>query len=338
MNPRTLLALARGVTPGAGCRCQVCGPSLFDAGGQLGDNFTDLDLLEDPGAPGLCIGCSTLLAGRPGDDPPPLRMTSIRATQSGLEVIDRATLWGSLLVPLYQPHVLSWAVGGKRHHWLRAGVSTQARLLIGTDEGTVEYVPARDRWLLDAVHALLASPTGTAPLLSRESIRTGHYHPAATVKYGAAEWTRIEAMVAQCRPSPLLDMAVALAPISGPPPSVEEDSLMIDPQDEIAADLLAQIASASDVRSQDGMMFWGGYFRHRLERYRRLPLAGCVSRLLDACRCSATAPGTKNAVNQLEAFTSGETADVERSLRERPALVLSVAYARLKAAREGGAS
>lgn len=98
--------------------------------------------------------------------------------------------------------------------WERFREGVRERLLVGTDEGTVEYVPARDRWLLDAVHTLLASPTGTAPILSRESIRTGVYHPAATAKFGNAEWARIEEMVAGGRPSPLLDMAVACAPVS----------------------------------------------------------------------------------------------------------------------------
>lgn len=39
MTARTILALSRGVTPGAGCRCKVCGPSPFSPGGKLADGL-----------------------------------------------------------------------------------------------------------------------------------------------------------------------------------------------------------------------------------------------------------------------------------------------------------
>lgn len=332
-NARTLLALARGVSVGAGCRCRVCGPSPFDAGGKLADGFTDFPLLADPSTVDVCAGCAALLAGRPGDTPPPLRTTSIRATDHGAEYLDRRGVWAALLAPLEEPHVLSWAVGGQRHHWLRAGVSTSERLLVGTDEGTVEYVPARDRWLLDAVHALLASPTGTAPLLSRESIRTGIYHPAATVKYGVAEWTRIEEMVAAARPSPLLDMAVACAPVSGPPATTREDE-MISEEDARAAELLAYIAHGSAMRSKDGLLFWSGVFRHRIEQHRRKPLADFVSRMLDAVKCDPVTIGAKNTTAMLEALSPEDVAATEKAVKERPALLVALAFDRLRAMRD----
>jgi hypothetical protein len=131
-----MLALARGIRPGDGCRCRVCGPSPFSAGGKLGDNFTDLALLADPSAREVCLGCAVLLAGRPGDDPPPLRTTSVLASATAdaghVEYLGRRDIWRHLIEPYPVPHVLSWAVGGQRHHWLRAGLSTPTRLLIGT--------------------------------------------------------------------------------------------------------------------------------------------------------------------------------------------------------------
>lgn len=335
MNARTILVMSRGVPPGAGCRCKVCGPSPFDAGGKLADGFTDFGLLADPSATEVCAGCASLLAGRPGDDPPPLRTTSVRANVARVEYLPRSGVWGSLINPLDEPHVLSWAVGGQRHHWLRAGVSTAERLLIGTDEGTVEYVPARDRWLLDAVHALLASPTGTAPLLSRESIRTGIYHPAATAKYGNAEWSRIEGMVAAARPSPLLDMAVALSPVSGPPPTAKEDE-MVSPEDERAAEVLAELAHGSSVRSKDGMKFWSGFFRHRIECHRRKPLADFISRMFDEVGCDPMTIGAKNLTVMIDEMSPEVVAATETSIRERPALLVAIAFERLRQRRERG--
>lgn len=79
-----LIARARGVLDGDGSRCAVCGDSPFGEGKRtrdvLGPNFTDYESVDDSRAESACAGCVSLLGGRPGDDPPPLRTTSFVVT------------------------------------------------------------------------------------------------------------------------------------------------------------------------------------------------------------------------------------------------------------------
>ena len=330
-SARTILAAARGVTPflGAGCRCAVCGPSPYDRRDAVirfvGGNFTDYGAFQAPDAADICEGCATLLSGRPGDDPPPLRTRNVRASASrGLELLDRPGLWSALRDPLDEPHVVSWATSQQRHHWLRAGVSSSARLLVGSDLGTIE-VTARHAPVLDAVHALLRSDDGKSPVLSREAIRTGHYHPAAVARYGVAAWRDHEAAVSVARGTLLLDLLTYCAPLMTERAPSEEASL-IDPVDQRAATLLARIAQASRYRAEHGLQFWGGYYRHRIERFRRRSLSDLVSRLLDSCEASPTSDGALSALADLRDMTPDETAAVERAIRERPALLVGLAY------------
>lgn len=313
--------------------CALCAVSRLGHGGPLPDTYSEF-VAASNGCGVVCAGCARALGGRPGDEPPPLRTRSFRATAArGVEILDRPRLWGALVDPLGEPHVLSWATGGKRHHWLYAGLSSAARLVIGSDGASIEYVPARDRELLDAVHALLFAPTGVAPLLTREGIRTGVSHPSAVQRFGVALWQKLDAVVARWRPSPLLDLVVSCAPVSTGPREVEEETV-IDPVDDQAAEVLALVARSSRYRSEHGKEFWSGFFRHRLERFRRLPLADLVSRLLDACNASPTSDAALALVSRLGAIGVEETASIERALRDRPALLVSLAYERVREARE----
>lgn len=261
-----------------------------------------------------------------------LRTRSFRASAGAVEILDRPGLWAALRDPLDMPHVVSWAVSGKRHHQLRAGVSTRTRMLIGSDDGQIEYVPERDAWLLDAVSELMASAAPPSSILSREAIRTGRYHPAAVAKFGVEEHARLEALVAPRRPSLLLDLAVHCAPLS-PVRTATEDQDVIDPVDDNAARLLGLLASSSKMRRDDGLVFWGGAFRHRVERRRRLPLTDMVSRLMDDLRCAPMEGESRQAIAMVEAATLDEAAAVSRAIQSRPAYLIALAFDRLKRAK-----
>ena len=330
-SPRHILAHALGVLYGTGCRCVVCGPSPFDAApDRLPDTFTDFALLADHGAVDVCVGCARLMRGRPGDQPPPLRTVSVRA-HVVVEVLDRSALWRALAEPLEGPHVVSWARSMQRHHWLRAGISTSERLLVGSDDGTIEYVPRRDAELLDAVRALLAGR-----VLARDAVRSGQYHPAAVAKFGIGRWSGLEEIARARRPSALLDMLTEITPAADDfngATGQKEDATMMLGIDEEAADLLAHLVQASEMRRGDGVRFWGGFFRHRLERFKRLSLSGMVSRLLDECRCPPTAPGTRNVLFGIERMGLERQGEIERAIRDRPALIVALAFERMKAMR-----
>lgn len=331
MTRREMVMLARlraGLEPGVGCDCAVCGESPYDPAGAapdvLGATFTDFDMLI-PGQRSICVGCRSLLAGRPGETPPPLRMTHVVATESRIEYPSLDGLYARMREPAGGRVVISWATSKKRHHWLRAGFSTRERLLIGSDAGCIEYIIERDLELLDAVAGLLVSPTGTGPIFSRESIRSGVYHPAAVRKFGLAGWTKLEAVVSRWRPSLLLDLVAAVTPVSDSV-SDEDGSQMIDPVDQRASLLLARLATASLVRRRDPKMFWGGFYRHRVERFRHLELPEMVSRLMDTVAAAPTEPSVLLVLHELGSWSTEEARAVAKAIESKTALILTMAY------------
>ncbi len=326
-----LASLRSGSANGPGCHCCVCGASPFDSAGPrarvLGDNFTDYDLLVQ-GAE-VCQGCASLLAGRPGDNPPPLRTVNVAAGEGWIEYPDRAGIHARMRDPTGL-RVLSFATSRKKHHWIRAGLCTPERLLIGCDDGTTEYRPDRDAPLLAAVSDLLASPTGTGSILSREAIRTGEYHPEAVRKFGLARWRDLEATVKRWRPSLLLDLVAVVTPLSGPVPG-DKEVPMHDPTEVRAATLLARLATASLVRRKDGKVFWGGFLRHRVERFRCLSLNEMASRLMDVLAVSPTDPAAMLALHDLGAWTPTESAAVAKAIETKSALIVAMAFEQCRA-------
>jgi len=328
-----ILAEARGVIRGHGSDCCVCGESPFDAFGSrrkvLPNTFADHDLMGS--ADKVCCGCVALMAGRPGDDPPPLRTANVAILKSGEAVYpDRQGLYRLMADP-GEVRVISWASSRKKHHWLRAGLSTPGRLLIGSDDGQIEYRPVDHSGLLHAVVALLASPTGTASILTRTAIRTGEYHPEAIRKFGVRIWAPLDAIVSRWRPSLLVDLLTIAAPVTLADPQKED--AVIDKTEEKAAALLAHIAIASEMRRKDGKMFWGGFYRHRIERFRHLPLSQMASRLMDVVRASPTDPAVAMVTEYLATWTEEESAEVAVVVRDKAALVLALAFEMIKGTR-----
>jgi len=327
MSALCVLARALGVREGGGCRCAVCGPSHFDGAGStrraLGTNFTDYDQLADAGAAEVCAGCVRLMAGRPGDDPPPLRTVSVRVgPDARLRVLDREAWWAMLVGDdevAASGEVLSWATSRKRHHWLRAGISTPRRWAVGSDDGTIVWVP--DPSVPAAVLALREIGATKGAILS------GHY-PVRLTSEHLPTIERAEAEIEPLRGHPIVDLIVWAAPtIDRSDQRPAEESEMIDPLDARAAELIATLVWGSEMRANDGKVFWSGYLLRRLRRFRRLPLATCVSRLIADCRVSAGA--ASSAVSLLGEMDADQVTETERALRDRTDLIHALAFARM---------
>lgn len=324
---RHLLALSLGVVPGVGSRCAICELSEFDTAGPwrrvLGANFVDFDEFADDGAPDICLGCARLMAGRPGDDPPPLRTVSVMVgTDADLTVLDQRDWWalvtGDTLVP-DGGVVLSWATSRKRHHWLRAGISTPECWVVGSDAGPIEWRPDA------AVAAAVVSMRQIGA--TKGAILSGHYPPRLVAEHLDTVQCA-ESTIAPLRGHAILDLIVWAAPtIERSDWSPKEETQMIDKNDARAAELVGRLVWGSEMRANDGKVFWGGYLLRRLRRFARLPLATCVSRLAGECRVSAQAAG--EVVGMLDAMTTDEQSAVESSLRERTDLIHALAFARM---------
>lgn len=324
-----MLARARGVEPGTGSECLCCGRSPFDRAAPakrvLGATFSDHACLLAPDVNGVCAGCVSLLMGRPGDDPPPLRTSHCLAVEGEPATYpataDLATI---LRNPPSGRFVLVWAQSRKRHASLRAEISTPDRMRVGGDEATVEYVPARHVAVLDAVESLRST-------FRSDDILSGGYPSHAIQRFGAQRWAALESTVAPFRGDPVLAMICHVAPKGERP---EEEDKVIDPHDQRAARLLALIAQSSSMRAERGKEFWGGAFAHRLERVRRLPLPTAMSRLMASIDTAPATESTQQAMSMLREMTEEDTSGVENALRERPSLCVALAYDDIKARRE----
>lgn len=239
-----------------------------------------------------------------------------------VEILDRSGVWGALLNPPDAPHVLVYSASRQKHAWLRAGVSSAVLVLVGTDDGTVAYRPVADRPAVNAALRLLGG-------FRRDAVAVGVYSSVQVAAYGVAAFAHDEAVVAAIRGA-LLDLVCALAPKqarrNAPTLPAPGDDAMISLHDTEAAQLLANIAQTCRMRGDDGKRFWGGFYRHRVERFRRLPLPDLVSRLCDAIGVSPTSSGFRTALGVLAALDADQQAEIERSIRERPALCVALSF------------
>lgn len=332
-RPRHLLAMWRGVSPGAGCSCAVCGNSPFDPGPRpieevLTDSFSDHGWLLSPSAAVVCAGCQALLGGKPGDDPPPARMQHVIVSDDGTYIVlDKpADVAAVLMAPPACVFVLVWSGSRQKHAWLRAGLSTADRIIVGTDDGPVAFEPS-DRRLLETVSELLA-------VFGRDEVESGTY----AANRAPAEWlVAHEAIVSPYRPSLLLSMLCRIAPRGDTKPAPVEATQPshLAPDDTDAVCLLASLALGSEIRRTDGIMFWRGMFAHRVARFARLPLADFVSRMLCELRVPACGDGALAAALAIEEWPPERQVACSRALRVRGALLVTLAFGAVRAMKEG---
>ena len=336
LNPQNALALALGVKPGKeGSPCAIAGQSIFDrktpraqALKTLGDH--DLLAINSP-AMFVCAGCMELLGGKPGRDPPPARMRSLLLVDNEITYLDRAGFYNLLLTPPEDRFVLSWASSGKKNHWIHAGWSTAQRLRIGSDDGPIDYIPTLHRKVIEALRQLRSGATKLKPAFTIAQVTSGDYPAARITAFGAHDWFDLERVIAPVR-GPLLDLLAWCIPVLPRQEERGEREMAIDPNDQQAADLLGEIALGSQRRVEEGLQFWGGYFRRRVERFAPQPLATCVSRLLDECQVSSAT--STRVVGMLRGYDEKATQATEGALRRRGALCVALAFDYVKTERE----
>jgi hypothetical protein len=219
--------------------------------------------------------------------------------------------------------VVSWAESKKKHHILTAGVSTANRQRWGSDSGIVLVLPDQHRELLASIEQLMC-------FHSKPIILLGQYSAASIVKQGYGAWDRCESVVSEYRGQRVIDLFIAIARKAN---LQSKESVVLDEADETAVALLAAVAGSSSYRSKRGKEFWESYFRRRINRHSHRPLAETVSRLLDDCGSSVTANATQGILASVSSMSDSETRRVERSLRTRSALLVAMAFDKIRADR-----
>jgi len=188
----------------------------------------------------------------------------------------------------------------------------------------VVYEPAIHRGLLDAVSDLIT-------VFGRDQVRLGTYS-AAQISPIASWWQPREDAVKPFRPTALLDMLTRILP-RGETPRLRPDpgeEMPLSDQDRDAVHLLASIALASKKRKTDGIVFWGGMFRHRVKRYCRLDLSTMTSRLMDDLGA-----GLCEGVREPIDWPGDRQERCMQAIRDRTVLLVSLAYDHMREMRDG---
>ena len=268
----------------------------------------------------LCQGCVSVISGRPGDNPPPLRTRSFVCDDTGIHILDRAGWWELLQSAPSEPIVASWAITRKKHHALHAGWSMDGTWHVGTDTG--QAVWEHDNDVMDACLELRRAGAGKAQIAS------GRY----SVNIDPTVVDRCERVLVTMRPLPsgwMLDLLVhALPPLPKKLTKPPRETMPLPQPDTAAIEVLQTLAKGSNVRRTEGLKFWGGYLLSRVRRFARLPLPDLVSRLSDELDTDVYATASAGAlVRDMDMETQTSVSD---ALKARPTLLVSLTYDALK--------
>jgi hypothetical protein len=330
MSPDALhmVAGARGVARGPSSNCVVCGPSPFPVGRPVDEmitsTFSDREWIANANAEYVCAGCVSLLSGRPGDDPPPMRtMHAIAVPGEPLRALTPSELGDAILNPHQGDHVLVWATSRQRHAVLRAGVSRPGRLLIGADDGVVEVLDEH-RPIAEAVMRLLAG-------FRRDAVCSGQYPANQVAAYGAARWRDDDALVVPHRGALLVDLFCATLPKGETTNNQEEPMLQASDRD--AVEVLTKLALASDMRANDGITFWRAAFLHRIRRYSTRPIGDFVARVGADISVRATSAPMLELIQWLGPMPANRLEAISTAIRERSAMLVGVAFLNVRSSR-----
>ena len=327
--PLHALAAASGVVPapdGAGIDCALCGPGSPYPQAKRVKDATAVEMLQElkSSSGWICAACYHCISGAPNKENPPLRARSIIYEEGqGIRHLAQSEWWDIIRAP--RNCIISWAIGGKKHHILSAGWSTPDIWRAGTDDGIAEWRP--DAAVLAAIDGLRRRGIAKAAILS------GIYGAKALAAHGAVI-DAAEPLLRPYRGGLPLDLMVFASPTYEKAAQTTEGSkAMISESETKALDLLARIAWGSEMRAQDGKIFWGGFYLARIRRYARLPAGEMVSRLFDDCRVGASFAAPIAA--DVAAMTAPQEEGIGRACRERTSLLHALALERMAHYRSG---
>ena len=327
-HPIHTLAASRGIAPaGDGSHCALCGYDSPYAAAKRVKDITAPDILDvlRAAADTICAACDYVIGGKPGRNPVPLRMRSFILEPAGeIRLLQQADWWAVLQAP--RVCIASWAVSGKKHHYLHADWSTETHWRIGTDDGAAEW--EHDPALLDMVNLLRQHGAPKAAILS------GAYPPALLERIGQII-EQAERHIASYRGQLSLDMVVHACPTYDRADQLKEAAeSMLTENEKKARDLLAAIAWGSEMRANDGKIFWNGYYLARIRRHARLPVGHMVSRLF--ADCAVGAGFASDIAETVAGMSCEDETGISEVCRERPDLLHALAFGQMKTYRAGG--
>jgi hypothetical protein len=103
--------------------------------------------------------------------------------------------------------------------------------------------------------------------------------------------------------------------------------------EEDAVRLIAGIARTSPMRSEDGIAFWNGYLRSRVDRHVHRSLREFASRVSDECRCDTSR--FFEYAEEVCLMEKSHSDMVSSVIRRQTGLTIAMAFADIRNARKG---
>lgn len=238
--------------------------------------------------------------------------------------LEREEVLPLLADPPDKPFVLCLPYSFQKHSFFYAGVSTSACAWIGTDDRVVKL----DYAAYDIPGAIALVGEMLKNGVPRKELQNGSYSIFSRAKFGQRldDW---EAALAPLRQDGAIELMVIYSPATKEKIKFAmEDEVAFTDTESKAIDLLVDLAWASSYRKSDGMAFWGGFFRRRINRnLRKGDLKIFFSSVAGDISCESPALET----SVIEALDDDMAALVLKDIQTKTELLLAAAYTRLKA-------
>ncbi len=273
--------------------------------------FTQMDrLLLSPSAY-ICDACKGIY------DNSDMRFKPILCTGEPYKVIEREQVLEVICDPP-EKFVLSVPYSFKKHHWLYAGLSDRDKAYIGTDDRTVEvdYVQYDILHIIDTVQRLIAYG------VPRGEIILGNYSVFTMSRFGRL-LIECEAEISPLRFGGLVELIVKYTPARKEKLiyESEEENPMLSESEFNAVNFLGSIANNSTYRKENGIQFWSGYFKRRVNRFKKFDAKVFASKLAEAC---GTAQGVY--IDLIISKSDEELEKMMEDIRSKTDLLMSIVY------------
>ena len=301
-------------------QCCICGEMVehcIPDNKVLLSNFTDFQIAYQYSGDSICTGCAMLFKN------PDLRQQCILSTAAGdIEVISYEDAFNLLDTPPSQ-FVLSVPYSHKKHHWLYAGLSTPEKILIGTDDSTIMYIPERHKKMKELINKLLHQNVRKQELISGNYNIMNYASSVQEIKY-------FEEIIGNSRSNGLVKLLVTICPIDKNKKEINEPTQQY--QYSKAHELLYLIAKAIPARAIDGIKFWNILYISKINKHKNKPLRKFAN---DICKELFALPANTIELNSfLDNFSEEEGESIMQEIRQNPVLCTSKALSLVKLSNE----
>lgn len=278
---------------------------------KIKSSFTNFDSLMIGTGEYICKSCQILLGDKD------LRIRPILYAEKGVKYpIERSEVLDFLKNPLPE-YVLSVPYSMKKHHWLYAGLSDRKTAYIGTDNRTVviDYKSNDIPYIIETVESMIKMS------IPRNEIINGKY--SVYTRYKIKDIEGLEKIISPLRFCGALELIVKYTPAVKSKIKIEPKKgvkIMISEHEYLAAKLLYELAKKSQIRANDGIRFWGGFFIRRVNRFKNLELHEFISKLSESI-------GTdKLPYKIISELNESEENQIMDDIRKKTNWILSMAY------------